>query len=422
MDKQPLISGLVTRRVTATAWESVNGFRVTLINGPRQSGKTTLLRELYQKTGGSFYSLDSDTLLEAAKADPIAFVSGDAKFIYIDEVQRGGDTLVRAIKQVVDQSDNRIHFVLSGSANFLMIPGIAESLAGRVAIIEVWPFSQGEITGTSDRFLTQLLEDATNLVQPKYPTLDRESYFERIILGGYPEPLRFSSSKLRQTWFDSYIRTMTQRDIRELTHLRQSTDLTRLIRYLAGETAHELVKSKLSQALGIDRHSVSSYLPLFEMTYLTRELSAWSRNPLGKVTRTPKIYLCDTGIAAHLAGVDVRSLAGAISPLRGQLVETFVHNEILKQSSWIGGGIEMFHWRDREGAEIDLIIETPDGNIFAVETKSSSTVAAGDFKWLRKLEQKLGDQFKAGIVFYLGEHAVSFGDKFSALPLSALWF
>lgn len=414
----------VRRNVLAFSRELLAAFRVVVLNGPRQSGKSTLLRQLHSGeggTGGSFANLDDEAQFQAALADPGSFVVSDQPFAYIDEVQRGGDALVRAVKSRVDDPTNTTTFVLAGSTNFLTVPNVAESLAGRAVFVEVWPFSQGERIGVEERFIDRLVTEPHVLSKLESPPTSRAEYLARVVDGGYPEVLTLPEGRLRSSWFRSYVLTVTQRDIRELARIRQPSELPRLLTFLAGGTARELVKTKLANSVGIERNTLAGYLSLLDTVFLTRELPGWSRNPLGKVAKHPKLHLCDTGLAAHLHGLDADALAQPVSPLRGQLVETFVHNELVKQRAWSSQEIALYHWRDRQGAEVDLVIETPAGQVYGIECKASLSVTVEDFKWLAKLDSKLGDQFGHGVVFYLGPAALSFGPKLTALPVSALW-
>ena len=295
------------------------------------------------------------------------------------------------------------------------------SLAGRAVISEVWPFSQGEREGRPERFLDVLVAGTDALVDLDCPRITRDEYLARIVDGGFPEPLALPPGRLRKAWFRSYVQMITQRDIREFSRARQLDELPRLLRFLAGGTATELVRSRLAEATGMDRNTLSGYLPLLDTVFLTRELPAWSRNPLGKVTRHPKGFVCDTGLAASLHGVTAEALARPIAPLRGQLVETFVHNELVKQRTWATNEVTLHHWRDRGGAEVDIVVESADGRVFGIECKSALTVTSADFRWLRVLQGKLGAQFGHGVVLYLGDTPLSFGPGLTALPLSALW-
>jgi len=415
---------VVRRNVLAFTREFLGAFRVVVLNGPRQSGKSTLLRQLHsgpEGTGGSLFNLDDEAQRQAAIADPGAFVLSGEPFVYIDEVQRGGDALVRAVKTRVDDPSGTTTFVLAGSTNFLTVPTLSESLAGRAVLVEVWPFSQGERAGTHEGFLDRLVDEPHTLSGLACPQLDRRDYLRRVVEGGYPEAVALPEGRLRSTWFRSYVQTVTQRDIREFARVRQPAELPRLLTFLAGGTARELVKARLAGTVEIERNTLAGYLSLLDTVFLTRALPAWSRNPLGKVTRHAKLHVCDTGLAAHLHGLDVDALAQPVAPLRGQLVETFVHNEIVKQRTWSSHEVSLSHWRDRQGAEVDLIVETPRGEVFGIECKASLSVTAEDFRWLARLEAKLGDAFGHGVVFYMGTTPLSFGPKLTALPLSALW-
>lgn len=409
------------RHIEPIIQQELRSFRVIIVNGPRQSGKSTLLRRLHAELGGGMRDLDGDALLQAALTDPTAFVSVRDRWLFIDEVQRGGDPLIRAIKQRVDDPANTTTFVLAGSSNFLTVPVLAESLAGRAVISEVWPFSQGERAGRIERFLDRLVSVPEELMQIDCPRLSRTEYLDRVVGGGFPEPLGLPQGRLRSAWFRSYVQTVTQRDIREFSGIRQIEELPRLLRFLAGSTAAELVKTRLAQAAGMDRNTVGNYLPLLQTVYLIRELPAWSRNPLGKVTRHPKVFVSDTGLAASLQGVTAESLEQPVAPLRGPFVETFVHNEMVKQRTWSDAEVNLHHWRDRAGAEVDLVVEELDGRVSGIVCKAALTVRSEDFRWLRVLQAKLGSRFGHGVVFYLGQEPLSFGPGMTALPLSALW-
>lgn len=408
------------RHVHDLALHAATVFRVTVVNGPRQAGKSTLLRQLHRTLGGTLLNLDLEALRAAALADPSGFILSASPIVYVDEFQRGGDALVRAIKARVDDPANATRFVVTGSTNFLSVPVLAESLAGRAALLELWPFSQGEIDGHVEQFVDLAFNHPAELAATESSTLVRDDYLRRICAGGYPEPLGLAG-RMRSTWYRSYVQTVTQRDILEGTKIRQAEELPRLLRFLAASTGQELVKTELARRTGIERNTLANYLPLLSTAFLVREVPAWSRNPLGKVTKHPKVALADTGLAASLTGVDQNALALPIAPMRGPLIETFVHNEIIKQLTWCETEATVSHWRDRAGAEVDLVLEATDGRVIGIEAKASLDVGNQDFKWLRRMEAKLGGQFRHGIVFYLGPRALRFGPNLSALPLSALW-
>jgi len=413
---------LVERAVLTLAIEAAQTFRVLVLNGPRQAGKSTLLEQMQARLGGKIVSLDEEPYRLEAVTDPAGFVLTDERFLYIDEVQRGGDALVRAVKARVDNRANSTRYILAGSTNFLTVPTLSESLAGRAILLEVWPFAQAELVPGSPNLIDVLFAEPRSLLAapPENPT-SRADYFQRVCAGGFPETFHMPPGRTRDGWFDSYLHTVTQRDITEISDVRLATELPRLVKLLSALTGQELVKAELATRSGIDRSTVRNYLPLLRTVYLYSELPAWSRNPVGRVTKHPKVHLTDTGLAAFLLGVDATALQQLIAPTRGQLVETFAHNEILKLRTWSETQVDLFHWRDRTGPEVDLILETRAGGVCGIEVKAALDITPRDLRNMTVLADKLGDQFQQGVLFYLGAHALSLGPKLMALPLSALW-
>jgi uncharacterized protein len=410
---------LVARHALVPLVEAAQDFRVVILNGPRQSGKTTLLRQLQASRGGVLVSLDEPAVLAAACADPTGFVEGANGPLFIDEIQLGGDPLIRAIKVAVDRDPRPGRFFLSGSAQFLTVPVLSESLAGRAHVVDLWPLSQGELAGTTEHFIDNLFDPAP-LVEPKaLPT--RAGYFELACAGGFPEVLRRSTGRARSAWLASYLRTVVQRDVAELSHARYIDEMPRLLRYLAAVTAQELNAARLADQLGLSDDTVRRYLPILETTYLIHRLPAWSRNLTAKVKKHPKLHFTDSGLAAHLLGVTATALAAPASPVAGPMLETFVVNEIAKQLTWNDVPVRLHHWRDRDGAEVDLVIEADDGRVAGIEIKASATVTADDFRHLKRFRDWLGDTFANGAVLYAGERRLSFGDRLTALPIAAVW-
>jgi uncharacterized protein len=400
--------------------EALRAFRVVVVTGPRQAGKTTLVHRTLAGRG-SFARLDDEATLQAALADPAGFASfGDSPRAF-DEIQRGGDPLVRAIKAEVDQKREPGQFILNGSADFLTVPTISESLTGRAAFLELWPFTQGELDGTPDRFLATAFRSPDDLLDHRPSTLTSSDYLNRVCAGGFPEAVAMPS-RIRRTWFRNYIRTVTERDITELTGARRSQQLPRILSLLAARTANELVVTHIHDASGLgSRTTTEDYLAYLQMTYLVRLLPAWSRNLTRKITRHPKIHITDTGLAAHMLGKDPASLARPTDPARGPLLETFVHNELHRQTAWLDDDIRLHHLRDRDGAEVDIVAESADGRIVAIEVKAAPTATAADARWLTWLRDKTTDDFTAGIVLHAGPRAYRLGDRLYALPISQLW-
>jgi predicted AAA+ superfamily ATPase len=410
---------LINRNAMVPLSDAAMHFRVLIINGPRQSGKTTLLREVRRLRGGVLVSLDDAAVLAAARADPVGFVQHRDGPLFIDEVQLAGDPLIRAVKAAVDADPQPGQFFLVGSTQFLTVPVLSESLAGRAHIIDLWPLSQGELGGRAERFVDILL-DRRPLPGPReFPS--RRDYFDRACAGGFPEVLRRTSGRARSAWLSSYLRTVVQRDVAEVSNARYIDEMPRLVRYLAGITAQELNAARLAANVGLSDDTVRRYLPILETAYLIHRLPAWSRNLTAKVKKHPKVYFTDSGLAAHLLGVNVEALVSVPAPSAGPLLETFVVNEIAKQQTWNDIAARLYHWRDRDGAEVDLVVEADDGRVAAIEIKASATATVEDFRHLTRFRDRLGAAFVNGVVLYTGMNQLSFGDRLAALPVSAVW-
>lgn len=407
------------RHLEAAIRDSLSSFRVVMIQGARQTGKTTLARRI--GGSGTFLGLDDNDLLRIARHDPVGLIAGLPKPVVIDEVQRAGDSLVRAIKMAVDRDPTPGGFLLTGSADFLTVPGISESLAGRVAIFELSPFSQGEIEGHEERFLDCVFNEPDSLRSVPASAIAGSGYSLRICAGGYPEPLAMDHRN-RRRWFDAYVNTIVSRDVAEFTGARRTREIPRLLRALAARTANQLVVSSIHNQIGLGSiNTTSDYVAYLEMIHLVTTLPTWSANLGIRVKRHPKVYITDTGLAATLLGRTPESLIRPTDPARGQMFETFVVNEIRRQSSWSDIGVDLFQYRDRYGHEVDLICETPDGRVVGIEVKAAATTRPAQATHLAWLRDRLGDRFVAGIVFYTGALSLPLGDRIVALPLSTLW-
>lgn len=399
--------------------DALGSFRVVMIQGARQTGKTTLARRI--GSSGTFLGLDDDGLLQAARDDPVGLLADMPRPVVIDEVQRAGDSLVRAIKMAVDRDPKPGGFLLTGSADFLTVPVISESLAGRVTIFELHPFSQGEVEGREEGLLGRLFREPDSLRSVSASALPASEYARRVCTGGYPEPLEMDDRN-RRRWFDAYVNTSVSRDVAEITGARRTREMPRLLRSLAARTANELVVSAVHNDVGLGSiNTTSDYLAYLEMIRLVALLPAWSANLGARVKRRPKVYTTDTGLAASLLGKDPVALARPTDRARGQMFETFAVNELRRQAGWSDLGVDFFHYRDRNGRQIDLVCEAPDGRVAAVEVKASATVRPGHAAHIAWLRDRLGDRFTAGAVFYTGSLSLPLGDRISALPLSALW-
>ncbi len=423
------MTALRERHAEAVVATALRESRVVIINGPRQAGKTTLSRLVQRSRGGAWVSLDSPEVLHACVADPPGFLAAYPRPLFIDEFQRAGDALVRAIKVEVDRDSSRGQFLLSGSSRFLTIATISESLAGRVQIVDLWPFTQGEaeqLGPQADTLLSRLFDDTARLaVQLPEAPLDRASYLDRICRGGYPE-VHALPAPARRHWFDGYLRTVMQRDAPAVARGRHLAELPRLARVLGARTGQELIVDHIARESGIERTVLArTYLPLLETLYLTLSLPAWSRNFTTRAVRHPKTYIGDPGLAARILGVSAEALGRPGSPALGALLETFVVTELVRQAARRGEpGISLFHYRTKDQAEVDVVAEADDGRMAAIEVKASRTVGQDAFRVLHTLRSQVdraGGQFVRGVVLYLGNDALSFGDRLTALPVSHLW-
>jgi predicted AAA+ superfamily ATPase len=409
---------LLERAVAGRYRDTVAARRVTVVTGPRQSGKTTLVRS--ELSTGTLRSLDDQATLESAIADPVGFLGIGARPLVVDEVQRAGEPLVRAIKLAVDRDPTPGQFVLTGSSNFLTVPTISESLASRAGFVEVWPFTQGEIGGSPDRFIDRALSGPAAFGGYRPGQGGRRDLLDRVCMGGYPEVRRLARRE-RPGWFRDYVLTTIERDVVQLSGIRKVAEMGQLLRLFAARTGCELVMQGIINDAPLERQAVYDHRAWLETIHLITTLPAWSRNLTRRVKKHPKIFLTDPGLAAWLLGKTPATLEDPTDPSTGQLVETFVFNELRRQLTWTATEATMFHWQDRTGDEIDIILESADGRVAAIEVKAGQTAKPEWFRWLGQMRDTVGDNFAVGIALYTGEEILPFGDRLLAIPIAALW-
>jgi predicted AAA+ superfamily ATPase len=415
----PPRSDEIPRHLRGTLNEGLSAFRVVVLTGARQAGKSTLAQAACRMRRGTYLTLDDPARLAAALSDPVGLLRGSPP-VTIDEVQRGGDALVRAIKAHVDARPRPGSFLLTGSTRFLTVPSLSESLAGRAEILELWPFSQGELRRCRDAFAERLFGPVETLRAGGCEELSRGQAAEILCRGGFPEVQRLGAA-LRSRWFASYVKTVTERDVLAVSRLRQVAELPRLLRLLAARTAQEVNLQEVSRELGLARTTLLGYIAALTTLHLWYEIPAWSRNVTSKVVKHPKGHMIDVGLAAWLLGAGADALAEGRSPSLGPLLETLVAGELARQRTWSAVEHGLFHYRDRSGPEVDLVLESRDGRIAGVEVKAADSVSARDFAGLDLLRQRMGTAYAHGVVLHLGRDVLSFGDRQTALPLSALW-
>jgi hypothetical protein len=407
---------MLSRHAAARLRTALADRPVVLLHGARQTGKTTLVRAVAEEVGARYVTLDDLTMLAAARDDAAGFVAGFAQPLVLDEVQRAPELLV-AIKAAVDRKRTPGRFLLTGSANVLLVPRVAESLSGRMEIVNLWPFSQGEIERAVEGFIDAAFGDAP-------PSLGRAAssvgLTARVLRGGYPEAFAIESAERRRAWFDTYVTTILQRDVRDMARIEGLTELPRLLALLAARPMAQLNYADLSRSTGLPQSTLKRYFALLEIVFLVRLLPPWYVNIGKRLVKTPKILLTDTGLAAHLMGIDEARVAHDRS-LLGGLLESFVAMELVKQAGWNSDPPALYHFRSHEGDEVDLVLERRGGTLVGIEVKGAATVTAADFKGLRALAEITGRRFRRGIVLYTGAEIVPFGAGLFALPVEAVW-
>ncbi|SNS66597.1 hypothetical protein SAMN05216276_1013123 [Streptosporangium subroseum] len=403
---------VLPRRAERAVEEALADTRVTLITGARQCGKSTLVRLLVKGRAGEWRNLDAPVVRQAAITDPAGFVAFP-ELMVIDEIQRVPELLL-AIKEQVDMDPRPGRYLLTGSARVLGL----RALPGRMETIELWPFSQGEIDGAADGFVDALFVEGENLRHES--TVSRAEYTERIVRGGFPEAVARSNVRRRERFFDSYVEDLIARDVSQLAEIERMSEMRALVRLLAARSGQLLVAGGLSNVIGLSANTVHRYLGLLEEVFLIKRIPAWSRNLSSRAIGTPKVAFVDSGTAANLLGTDSRSLLrpdGAFGPL----LEGFVLMELARQLTWSEERVELFHYRTKDKVEVDAVLENRQGRVVGIEVKASSTVRPDDFRGLRHLADRLGDDFVAGVVLYTGTQTLPFGERLRAMPVSSLW-
>lgn len=385
---------------------------VVLVNGARQTGKSTLAQRLIGE-GGCYLTLDNLSALAAARDDPHGFVGDATGLTVIDEVQKAPD-LFAAIKHAVDARRQAGRFLLTGSADVFMLPDAAESLAGRMEVLTLHPLAQAEMTGVAPDFLEALFANRV----PAVPE-SAGAPGQRVVAGGFPEALARRGADRRRAWFDAYVTTITQRDIRDLSEIEGLTALPRLLSLMAARSGGLLNAAELSRAAGIAQATLRRYLALLEATFLFTPLPAWHANLGKRLIKTPKAYLIDSGLACALGGLDADTLSEA--PHYGGLLETFVLGELRRLLAASPSPPRLYHYRSAGGVEVDFVLEDAQGRIAGIEVKSARTVTAKHFSGLRDLSDHCGRRFVAGVVLYGGAQTLPFGPKLHAWPLASLW-
>jgi len=405
------------RNILTSVLESLGEHPVVLINGARQIGKSTLIKEFIAKAKPIDYvTLDDPTDLSSIQADTMGFLRDYNRTLAIDEVQRAPSIFI-PLKKAIDERNQEGLYILTGSANVLTLPKVSESLAGRMILYTMWPLSQGELNGKKETFIDRIFKNDFPRINS---SLASKSWLEIIIKGGYPQSIRSSTHQKRALWFKSYISTILQRDIRELANIERLTNIPNLLSIIAARVGNFINMSDIARIAGMNVSTIKRYHALLKMVFLTVEIPAWYTNYEKRLIKAPKIYINDTGLLCHLLNVDEGFLARDRT-LFGHIFENFVVMELMKQIGWAKTQVSLYHFRTHTGYEVDLVLEGPGGHIIGLEVKSKSSISEEDFKGLKSLREISGVRFRKGIILYQGEKKVSFSEDLVALPCEALW-
>ncbi|RPI45126.1 MAG: ATP-binding protein [Betaproteobacteria bacterium] len=412
MQVAPLYPRYVEHRLT----EALADSPAVLIHGPRQCGKTTLARVAGDRLGYGYVTFDDDVVRAAAQSDPAGFVGDLPARVILDEVQRV-PSVFSALKVAIDRRREAGRFVLTGSANVLLVPRLADSLAGRMEILRLHPLAQCELARRAPDFLDTLFAGGFRL---RHAERLGAQLAERIVAGGYPAALARPAGRRRAAWYRDYLDALVQRDVRDLARISALDALPRLLAVAAAQTSQLLNVTTLAAPFQLSRPTIHDYVTLLERVFLLERLPPWHSNRLSRLVKTPKLHVGDTGVACALLGTDAGALA-ANRALLGQLLETFVFQELRRQAGWREASHAFFHYRDKDGAEVDIVVERGAQQVAGVEVKAAATVTAADFRGLRKLKDAAGKRFTCGVVLYDGEVCAGFGERMYAVPVRTIW-
>jgi len=402
------------RFVKRRAEEALSDTPAVLIVGPRRAGKTTLVRQM-ETAGRSYITLDDQTVLAAARSDPVGFIRGLDNAI-IDEIQRAPDLLL-SIKKAIDDDYRPGRFLLTGSANVQTLPRVADSLAGRMETIRMLPLARAEIAGRTPDFLEGLFEGT--LRRRPAATLG-DDLVRLVLLGGFPEVVSRDSERRRQDWARSYLTSILTRDLRDIAAVEKLTELPVFVRLLAEHSGQLVNYSQMGASINVTHKTSQRYIGLLEQIFLMTTVPPWYTSALKRIVKTPKLHFLDSGLLAAVRGLTFERITRDRRTF-GALLESFVFSEVLKLMTASDLRLTAYHFRDRNFREVDIVLERDDGMIAGIEVKASASVNADDFSGLNALADACGDRFAYGVVLYDSANVVPFGDRLAAAPLSCLW-
>ena len=389
---------------------------VVFLMGPRQCGKTTLVKSIIDDTW-EYITLDDRAQFEIARADPVGFVRNlPPGRVALDEVQRVPELFV-SIKQAVDEDRTPGRFLLTGSANALLLPRLSDSLAGRMESVTLTTLSECELRHREPAFLPGLLRRQVPSARDRRV---RDHLLNRVIRGCFPEPVQRATERRGSAWYRQYVNTLIQRDIRDFTNIDHPTAMTELLKLTAIHTGKLVNLTELGNRIELDRQTVKRYVALLERLFLVELLPAWHTNEYKRLVKTPKMHAVDTGMTCAIRGLTRERLLRQPSEF-GMLLESLVYHELRKQAIWMEEPLSFHHYRDKDKVEVDVVIESASGDCFGVEVKAAATLTARDFTGLRRLQSVAGSRFRQGVLLYDGDHTTAFGNDLFAVPIGAIW-
>jgi hypothetical protein len=407
------MSDLYPRLLDSRIHEALGDTPVVLINGPRQCGKTTLVKQHGQDI--PYFTLDDDNLLTAVRADPTGFIKRMDRAV-IDEIQHAPE-LLRAIKLSIDQDRRPGRFLLTGSANLLAVPEVSDSLAGRMEILTLLPLMQAEIERRDNHFLHYALEQ--NWPSERIRSPEGTTLINRVLNGGYPEMLARPTAARRIAWASAYLKALLERDVRDLSSIEKLSDMPRLLAVLAQLSGQLVNFTQIGGQLGMDSKTAQKYLGVLENMFLIKRVAPWSGNELSRLVKTPKLHFLDAGLQASLVRLTPeRTLTDRAR--FGATLESWVCGELAKTLSLTPEPWQLLHYRDKDQVEVDFILESTDRQLIGIEVKAAASVTSADFRGLQKLQSLTGTNFTSGIVLYDGEQVLSMGERLWAVPLALM--
>lgn len=408
------------RNVEFKVTEALSDTPVVVIVGPRQCGKTTLAKQIVERHTSPdwlYVTLDDKAQADFANDDPIGFVRNlAARHVVIDEIQRAPE-LFLAIKQSIDEDRRSGRFLLTGSANAMMLPKLSDSLAGRIEVITLLPLSYCETVGASPTFFKAVL---AGLPPQAEQTRIRSLLIDDILHGGFPEPRERSSAARRNAWFNQYIDTITKKDLKDLGQIEYLHEMPRLIQAMSQQVANLTNYTELAGEIGITRPTAIKYLSLLKILFIFDELPAWHKNEAKRLVKTPKMHMVDTGLLCSLKKITQDKIKKN-PQLLGPLLENYVVCELRRQATWLEEALYFYHYRDKDKIEVDVVIENVIGDVIGIEVKASATVKKQDAKGLERLRMNAKNKFLIGILLYDGDHQIKFDENIYAIPIGALW-